>query len=135
MLIFSQYLKAEVLKTNIHVRELGISNNKKEKDLLDCKMIINFQRRLMGDNIFITEDIILSKDFLDGLVVRWEKMLEDIYGYLDENEAAAFKEGTYDMRKVYSKEILKIRHLKEEALEKERRNRPIEKKLTLKEQL
>ena len=71
MLVFSQHLKSEVSKTNMHCRELGISNNKKEKDLLDCKMIINFQRRLMGDLIFITEDIILSKDFLDGLTVRW----------------------------------------------------------------
>ena len=39
------------------------------------------------------------------------------------------------MRKVYSQEILKMRHLKEEAAELERRNRPIEKQLTLKEQL
>jgi len=39
------------------------------------------------------------------------------------------------MRKVYSQEILKMRHIKEEAAAEERRNRPIEKQLTLKEQL
>lgn len=71
MLVFKEHLEKEVKKTNANCRELGISNNKREKDLLDCKMIINFQRRLMGDTIFITEDIILSKDFLDELVVRW----------------------------------------------------------------
>lgn len=69
-------------------------------------MIINFTRKLIGDIRFISEDYVLSYEYLDKLSKKFEAMLTKIYSILDEKDAELFKLGHFDMRKVYSKFII-----------------------------